>query len=189
MPPPFMLALAVVLGLAGCRPESASPPEPSPTQAAAVDSTLAPDFTLEGLDGTPFTLSDHRGEVVLLNFWATWCVPCLAEMPTLEALHQELSDEGLRIVGISQDTGGADEIRPFAEQLAVTYPLLPDAAFHVSTRYGGISVLPTTIVIDRDGRTARTEYGALTRRKLLTLLDGLMATSAADSAASPAHPL
>ena len=120
----------------------------------------------------------------MLNFWATWCIPCLAEMPTLEALQQEFGDAGLQIVGISQDTGGADEIRPFADELAVTYPLLPDPAFNVAARYGGVSVLPTTFVIDREGRIARSEYGALTRKKLLALLDGLIDTSATDSTAS-----
>lgn len=181
--------LVATLYLAGCGADPAPASEPAQQQAdtATADSDLAPDFTLTGLDGTPFTLSEHRGEVVLLNFWATWCIPCLAEMPTLEALHQELGDDGLQVVGISQDTGGADEILPFADQLAVTYPLLPDPAFNVSARYGGISVLPTTIVVDRDGRIARSEYGALTRRKLLALLDGLMDTSTADSTASASH--
>ena len=178
------LALLLVLAVAGCRSETPPPTEVAPADEPEVASDLAPDFTLTALDGSSFTLSDHRGEVVILNFWATWCLPCLAEMPTLEALHQELGDAGLRIVGISQDTGGADEIRPFAEQLAVSYPLLPDPAFNVSTRYGGVPVLPTTIVVDREGRIVESEYGALTRRKLLAMIDGLLPVSAADSTAS-----
>lgn len=178
------LTLLLFLTLFGCRSGSETAPPPELPQPEEIVSDLAPDFTLTALDGTPFTLSDHRGEVVILNFWATWCLPCLAEMPTLEALQQELGDDGLQIVGISQDTGGADEIRPFAEQLAVTYPLLPDPAFNVSTRYGGVPVLPTTIVIDREGHIVQSEYGALTRRKLLAMLDGLLAPSTADSTAS-----
>lgn len=176
-----LLALVLALAFAGCQSETPPPTEAAPADEVEADSDLAPDFTLTALDGTPFTLSEHRGEVVVLNFWATWCIPCLAEMPTLEALQQELGDEGLQIVGISQDTGGADEIRPFADQLGVTYPLLPDPAFNVSARYGGISVLPTTVVIDREGRITQTEYGALTRNKLLALLDGLIAPNADDS--------
>ena len=113
------------------------------------------------------------GEVVVLNFWATWCLPCLAEMPDLEALHQELGPEGVRIVGISQDTGGADEMRPYAERLGVSYPLLPDPAFQVSTRYGGVSVLPTTIFIDRDGRVAQEEMGVLPPAKLRSIVETL----------------
>ena len=181
--PRRLLFLTAALAFAGCQPEPAPAPEVPPAEQET-DSDLAPDFTLTALDGSSFTLSEHRGEVVVLNFWATWCIPCLAEMPTFEALHQELGDDGLQIVGISQDTGGADEIRPFADQLGVTYPLLPDPAFNVSARYGGIPVLPTTIVVDREGRIARSEYGALTRKKLLALLDGLIETSASDSTAS-----
>ncbi|MEP0546092.1 MAG: TlpA disulfide reductase family protein [Rhodothermales bacterium] len=176
-----LLALVVALAFAGCQSETPPPPGAAPAVDAEADSDLAPDFTLTALDGSSFTLSEHRGEVVVLNFWATWCLPCLAEMPTLEALQQELGDEGLQIVGISQDTGGADEIRPFADQLGVTYPLLPDPAFNVSARYGGVPVLPTTIVIDRNGRITQTEYGALTRNKLLAMIDDLIAPGAADS--------
>ena len=179
-----LLALVAALAFSGCQSEAPPSTEAAPATEAEAASDLAPDYTLTALDGTPFTLSEHRGEVVVLNFWATWCIPCLAEMPTFEALHQELGDDGLQIVGISQDTGGADEIRPFADQLGVTYPLLPDPAFNVSARYGGVPVLPTTIVIDREGRIARSEYGALTRKKLLALLDGLIETGAADSTAS-----
>lgn len=174
--------LLLAVALAGCRADTDQAPSPGAAPAPDAAADLAPDFTLPTLDGGTFTLSEHRGEVVILNFWATWCMPCLAEMPTLEALHQEL--EGVQIVGISQDTDGADEIRPFATELGVTYPLLLDPGFNVSTRYGGISVLPTTIAIDREGRIARTEYGALTRRHLLDLLDGLLAPIAADSTAA-----
>lgn len=169
--------LAALL-LAGCGSEPAAPgtpaaPDTEPTEAPA-EPGLAPDFTLTALDGEPFTLSEHRGEVVVLNFWATWCLPCLAEMPELEALQQELGAEGVRVVGISQDTGGADEIRPFGERLGVTYPLLPDPAFQVAARYGGISMLPTTLFIGRDGAIARKEVGALTGEELRAIVEDLL---------------
>lgn len=166
------LVLVALVALAACGSD-APPPEPTPVAGAAADD-LAPDFTLTDLDGDDFTLSAHRGEVVVLNFWATWCLPCIAEMPDLEALHQEMADDGLRIVGISQDTGGADEVRPFAERLGVTYPLLPDPAFQVSTRFGGVSVLPTTIFIGRDGRVAREEMGVLPARELRAFVTALV---------------
>ncbi len=185
MPRPLRCCLPLLLAvsLIGCRPqtESEPPPAPEPATDAGYENFPAPDFTLPTLDGGSFTLSEHRGEVVVLNFWATWCLPCLAEMPDLEKLHRELGSAGLQIVGISQDTESADELLPFAAELGVTYPLLLDPAFNVSNRYGGISVLPTTIIIDREGRIARTEYGALTRRMMLALLDGLLDPSPADS--------
>lgn len=172
------LVLLAALLVAGCGSEPASPeapggPGPETTEAPA-EPGLAPDFTLTALDGEPFTLSDHRGEVVVLNFWATWCLPCLAEMPELEAIQQELGGEGVQVVGISQDTGGAEEIRPFAERLGVTYPLLPDPAFQVSTRYGGVSLLPMTLFIGRDGTIAREEAGALTGAELRTIVEDLL---------------
>ena len=176
-----LFPLLAALLFAACTPESPEPPTrpadapaaPAPPADTTAEPSLAPDFTLTGLDGTPFTLSEHRGEVVVLNFWATWCVPCLAEMPALEALQREYEGEGVRVVGVSQDTGGVDEILPFAERLGVTYPLLPDPAFSVATRYGGIAALPTTIFVDREGFVAREEVGALTEAELRGIVEEL----------------
>lgn len=170
------LAFLAVLVSAGCASEPAPPDETAapPDTAATADPALAPDFTLTALDGEPFTLSDHRGEVVVLNFWATWCMPCIAEMPELDALQRELGDEGVQVVGVSQDTGGADEIRPFAAELGVSYPLLPDPAFVVASRYGGIAALPTTIFVARDGTIAREEVGALSGEELREMVGALL---------------
>lgn len=177
-----LLAFAAVT-LAACGAEAPAPEAlPADVETDAVEAgadAFAPDFTLTDLNGEDFTLSDHRGEIVVLNFWATWCLPCIAEMPDLEALHQELGDGGVRIVGISQDTGGADEVRPFVERLGVTYPLLPDPAFQVASRYGGVSVLPTTIFIGRDGRVAKEEMGALHASELRAIIEELGANGAA----------
>lgn len=183
----LLLVVLVAAAWAGCEPgppPEPAAPEPQPESEARPE--RAPDFTLPTLDGGTFTLSDHAGEVVVLNFWATWCLPCLAEMPTLEALQHELGDQGVQIVGISQDTGGVDEIRPYAAELGVTYPLLVDPGFNVSTRYGGISLLPTTIIVDRAGTIAHSEFGALSRTQLLALLDGLIDRPAADSSTTAA---
>lgn len=172
------LLLGAVSLFAACGSDAPAPDAlPAATEETGETSGLAPDFTLTSLDGEDFTLSEHRGEVVVLNFWATWCLPCIAEMPDLEALHQEMSDDGVRIVGISQDTGGADEVRPFVDKLGVTYPLLPDPAFQVSTRYGGVSVLPTTIFIGRDGRIAQEEMGALHADEFREIIEALASST------------
>ena len=165
-------AFALAGALAGCasEPPDASAPAPAAPASAEVGEP-APDFTLTGLDGETFSLSAQRGEVVVLNFWATWCLPCLAEMPELEALHQELGNDGVRIVGISQDAGGTDEIRQMAERLGITYPVLPDPAFQVATRYGGIPVLPTTIFVGPDGRIAIREAGAMSKTEIKALIE------------------
>lgn len=171
---PLSLALLAALLLPACTPDTSEPPaEPPPSDAPATPSP-APDFTLTDLDGSAFTLSEHRGEVVVLNFWATWCLPCLAEMPELEAIQQEFGERGVQVAGISQDTGGADELRPFAAELDVTYPLLPDPAFAVSARYGGIAALPTTIFVDREGYIAREEVGALSGAELREIVESLL---------------
>lgn len=171
----YAVLLSALL-VAGCASEPAPPDSPAapPDSPASAEPALAPDFTLTSLDGEPFTLSEHRGEVVVLNFWATWCMPCIAEMPELDALQDEFGDEGLVVVGVSQDAGGADEIRPFAAELGVSYPLLPDPAFVVASRYGGITALPTTVFVGRDGRIAREEVGALSGEELRAFVEPLL---------------
>lgn len=171
---PVLLTALLLAALAACSPDTPDAPADAPETPATDEPALAPDFTLTDLSGEPFTLSEHRGEVVVMNFWATWCMPCLAEMPELEALQQELGDEGVQVIGISQDTGGADELRPFAAELDVTYPLLPDPAFAVSTRYGGIAALPTTIFVGRDGAIAQEEVGALSGAELRRIVEALL---------------
>ncbi|MDX1530308.1 MAG: TlpA disulfide reductase family protein [Rhodothermales bacterium] len=133
----------------------------------------APDFEGTTLRGEPFRLSDHRGEVVILNFWATWCAPCVAEIPAFVRLQDELEGAGVRFVGVSQDADGEAAVRPFAERFRINYPLLLDSDFAISRRYGGISYLPTTFVIDREGRVVRQQVGGLSRAYLLALLDDL----------------
>jgi thiol-disulfide isomerase/thioredoxin len=91
---------------------------------------VAPEFILPGLSGTPARLADHRGEVVLLNFWATWCPPCRAEMPSMEKLYQAYRDRGLVILAISGDRAGRSVVESFVQERGVTFPILldPDGA-------------------------------------------------------------
>ncbi len=110
------------------------------------------------LDGQPWRLSDHRGSVILVNFWATWCPPCRMETPGLVSLYNQYRGKGLEVVGISMDDGGPDAVRQFVERYKITYPVAlpkPD-----SPLASAISSLPTTLLIDRQGRVARTYYGA-----------------------------
>lgn len=114
------------------------------------DNNKAPDFTLTTLDDSELTLSDLRGKVVILNFWATWCAPCRYEIPYFIRLQDEFADDVI-FVGISVDDGGWDDVRPFAEEFQINYPLVLDDG-EVSEEYGGAYVLPTTFVLDREGR-------------------------------------
>lgn len=161
----LLLASAALVGLVTAACESTpAPPVGEP----------APDFELPDLDGSPHRLSEWRGRVVVLNFWATWCVPCLAEMPEFVRMQDELRDQGVQFVGVSHDEGGLDDIRPFAERLEINYPLLPDPEMDISAQFGGVQVLPTTFVLDREGAIRASAYGALDRAELLDLLDGLI---------------
>lgn len=122
----------------------------------------APDFAAMTLTENPLpkSLGDYRGEVVLLNIWATWCGPCRIEMPSMERLQKQLGPRGLRIVAVSVDVAGSEErIREFARELGLTFELLHDAPGLIQRDYQTTGV-PETFVIDREGRVRRRIIGA-----------------------------
>ena len=118
----------------------------------------APDFTLENLEGTAVSLSDFRGKVVLLDFWATWCPPCRKEIPHLKELHTEYGDDGLVILGIALDVKGRRVVAPFVEEHQLPYPIVLGGQ-EVSRAYGGVRNIPTAFLIDRDGLIRRRYVG------------------------------
>ena len=109
----------------------------------------APDFTLKSLDGANLRLEEYRGQVVLINFWASWCGPCRQEMPLLDRLHHRYEDTGFAVLGINVE-GDADSAREIVDKTAVTFPILIDAGQKVSELYS-LEAMPSTIVVDRDG--------------------------------------
>ncbi len=169
---PVAFALAF-LAIAGCGDGPPASEAPAPAAEAV---PLAPDFTLKTPEGEPFTLSEHRGEVVVLNFWATWCAPCVAEIPELMAMQDALAGQDVRFVGVSQDTGprAFEDVRDFRAILGVTYPLLLDPGLAVGRAYDGAAVLPTTVVVDRAGRVHARAEGLLTEARLRDLLRGVV---------------
>lgn len=113
----------------------------------------APDFRARALDGSNAmkTLDDYRGQVVVLNVWATWCPPCIVEMPSFERLRQQVADSNLRIVAISVDEFvGGDSVLAFARDLGVTFEILHDSSRAIDRQYQ-ITGYPETFVIARDG--------------------------------------
>jgi peroxiredoxin len=118
----------------------------------------APDFTVSGLDGRPVSLAALRGRVVLLNFWASWCLECRPEMPALERLHRQFGPSGLAVVGINARES-RESVRRFAAELGVTFPLGLDPAGLVQSNYGVVG-LPTTILIARNGHAVALAVGA-----------------------------
>lgn len=118
----------------------------------------APDFTLFDIYGEEKNLSDFRGRVVILDFWATWCPPCKAEIPHFIELYNEYKDKGLEIIGVALDLNAEKVVRAFAEENGITYTLLLGEK-EVSDLYGGIRSIPTTFVIDRKGEIRKKYVG------------------------------
>jgi len=122
----------------------------------------APGFAAKALTAPPAmkTLTDYRGDVVLLNIWATWCIPCRTEMPSIQAVHQSLGPKGLKVVAISIDDDGAEQkIRDFAKEFNLTFEMLHDPAGTIQGIYRTTGV-PETFVIGRDGVIRKKWIGA-----------------------------
>lgn len=118
----------------------------------------APDFLLRTLDGQNRSLQQDRGKIVLLNFWATWCPPCIREMPSMQRLYDKFSDKGLEIVAISVDQGNPDGVRKFAEKMKLNFPIVLDPE-QVTKQAYQVRALPTTYLIDRTGRVVAVGMG------------------------------
>ena len=142
------------------------------TSAAGSSFARAPDVELQTLSGGSFHLSELKGRVVLVNFWATWCVPCRAEIPDLSALQRELKGRGLSVVGVSWDDT-ADGVREFQSEIRQDYTVLLGGE-GVQSELGGIPSLPTTLVIDREGRVRQKIIGARDRAGLEAALKPLL---------------
>ncbi|MDP1769171.1 MAG: TlpA family protein disulfide reductase [Nitrospirota bacterium] len=119
----------------------------------------APNFRLRDLNGQMVSLSDLRGKVVLLNFWATWCGPCRVEMPAMEELYRTFSRNDFEILAVSTDAQGASVTRPFQQENHLTFPILHDADYRVGLTYGARS-LPMTFMVDRQGIVRHQIFGA-----------------------------
>ena len=119
----------------------------------------APNFQLRDLNGHLVTLSDLRGKVVLLNFWATWCGPCRVEMPAMEQLYRMFQRKDFEILAVSTDAQGVAITRPFQQENRLTFPILHDPDYRVGLTYGARS-LPMTFLIDRQGIIRHQVFGA-----------------------------
>lgn len=120
--------------------------------------TAAPDWQLIDTDGRTVKLSDFKGKVVILNFWAIWCAPCRAEIPGFIALQERFGFQGLTVVGVSVDPDAASEVKSFMERLGGNYPVVIGDE-KVAVDYGVVSAIPTTFVLDRKGDIVTSHLG------------------------------
>ena len=161
-----LLALVVALLLVqGCAtdpaPQDAAAQETgTPATGRPVAGSRAPDFTLTDLDGNTVRLSDLLGKVVFLNFWATWCSPCRAEMPDIEALHRKYRDRGVVVLGVDLRESEST-VRTYLERGGYTWTFLIDTTGRVASAYR-VSAIPTSFFIDREGVIRAVVIGGMT---------------------------
>ncbi len=169
--------------LLSCSSDKSSRPQPTepleqldPYSAPLYPSrqqTTATDFTITLMNGESFQLSEQRGNVVLMNIWATWCGPCADEMPDFVDLYEKYRDQGLMVLGVSIDEQGRSVVKPFMEKFNVTYPIVIDDGT-IMDKYGPTMGIPTTYIIDKQGDLRYFSVGALTKQELEPRLKELL---------------
>ncbi len=167
-----VITILSIAALAGLLTLLFKPESGSTSYAASGKRRAMPDFSMNTLDGGSWSLSAHRGSVVLLNFWATWCPPCRRELPGLVRLAKDYRSRGVEVAGVSMDEE-ATLVRRFAAQHAISYPvLMPRPGEELASQ---VQSLPTSLLIDRQGRIAKTYVGAESEGVFRRDLDMLLA--------------
>jgi thiol-disulfide isomerase/thioredoxin len=158
----LVIVAAVWIGMRRI-PSADAPAGPETTEAVTLrffkDPATVPDFTVVDLDGRRVSLADARGKVVIVNFWATWCPPCRAEIPALVALQEKYRDR-LLIIGISEDEGGPEMVKQYVAEQKINYPVALTTP-EVSRLFPGVGALPTSFIIDREQRIVQKHVGML----------------------------
>lgn len=161
-----MVAIAVLASLASVA--TAAPGRGSANGQG--NPASAPDFELADLTGKRIALADYRGKVLFLNFWATWCPPCRAEIPDFIEAYKENKDKGFEILGVSVDTKGKDAVADFVQKYKVNYPVVLESRAKTQqlvNAYQPGQFIPTTIIIDKQGRIRHKHVGQMSKKQLL----------------------
>jgi thiol-disulfide isomerase/thioredoxin len=133
----------------------------------------APNFNLKSINGKSVELAKLKGRIVVVNFWATWCGPCRAEIPGFLEIYKTYRSKGLEIIGIALDESGWDVVKPFVEKYKISYPVVLGNS-KVVHDYGGIQAIPTTFVVDRQGNVIGGQRGLLQKAQLEKVIKGLL---------------
>ena len=155
------LLIIVALTLLILRVQRPSPenPQPKANQFKSQEGYMAPRFSLRNLKGNMEGLDDHLGKVIVVNFWATWCVPCVKEMPSFENFYRRYRSQGLTLLAVSLDKGDSTKVQEFADKYKLSFPILLDAEGVAEKLYPSFSI-PFTYVIDKQGRVVARVDGA-----------------------------
>lgn len=182
----ILLATALAIGLISC--ERASEPAGAAKLKAEHTRNEAADFALEDANGQTLKLSDLRGKVVLLNFWATWCGPCKIEIPWFVEMEREFKDQGFAVLGVSMDEDGWKAVKPFMQDMKVNYRMVLGTE-EMAQLYGGVEALPTSFILDRNGKVASVHMGVVSRKvfeeEIRALLEGKATPAAAGATGAP----
>ena len=133
----------------------------------------APNFSLQTQNGKVIELSKLKGKVVLMNFWATWCPPCRAEIPDLIEVYNTYKSKGFEIVGIALDEDGWSKVAPYIEEVKINYPVVLGST-KVVQQYGGIEAIPTTFIVDKKGYIVASQVGLVSKELLEQKLKSLL---------------
>lgn len=184
-----VLLLLLVPLLPACEGEKEAEPAPAPkskterTPAPTIrivspaDRMAAPAITGTDLRGQEWDIADHKGSVVLIDFWATWCGPCRRAIPHLIDMYDRLGPQGFEIIGISLDTWGEQMVLSHMKQVGITYPVLYDPKARFGMMYGGIQSIPTIFLVDRNGLVAAHAIGGWPSAAVETAVETLLSES------------
>ena len=139
----------------------------------ASDRKPAPGFELKNAAGESVKLADYKGKVVLIDFWATWCLPCKAAMPWMNQLAEKYKADGVEVLGISMDEDGWNVVKPFIEQMGVKYPIVMGNK-RTAYLYGEVDNLPVAFFVDRDQKVAAIHLGSATRSQFESTIQALL---------------
>ncbi|MBN8209323.1 TlpA family protein disulfide reductase [Bacillus sp. NTK071] len=173
----MLITIGVISSNAGNKSENEELTEPvtGEQEVGINEGNVAPDFTLYSLEGQEVRLSDYRGKVVFVNFWATWCPPCKAEMPHMEEFYQEKAEEydaEILAVNITSEESSAQVVEEFINKYEITFPVLMDTEGEQAENFATITI-PTTYVIDKNGIIMKRLVGPMSKDRMIELASSI----------------